>query len=210
MKQNFFAAFAVLFALAMTGCGAQESSSDAQDAMPYGATLTQDVSRGTAMRYDKRFLDAAAVDQVYAYYHAIQTKDAEAFSAALLPLYHAYQLEDVYGGDITDQALVDNTYDAISEYFGYDFEYTLLDITDAVTEDYISADRDSFLSMLDDLAADKGEPSVSEHTQAFYEVSVTRYIAEQGSGVRAETDDMMEDEKLFAIQYDGEWYVIYM
>lgn len=210
MKHKFFAACASLFALALTGCGAQNSSSEAQNDMPYGATVIKDMDRDTTVSYDKRFLDAAAVDQVYAYYHAIQTKDAEAFSAAVFPLYHAYQLEDVYGGNVTDQALVDTTYDAIVEYFGYDFEYTLLDITDAVTEDYISADRDSFLSMLDDLAADKGEPSVSEHTQAFYELTVTRYIAEQGSGVRAETDDMMEDETLFAIQYDGEWYVIYM
>lgn len=210
MKHKLIAAGALLLALCtVTGCG-ESSEINAQDDMPYGATLTKDMSRDIAMSYDTRFLDAALADQIYAYYHAIQTKDAAEFSAALFPLYHRYQLEDVYAGDLTDQDLLDTTYDAITEYFGYDFAFSMLDVNDAVTEDYISADRDSFLPMLEDLAADKGEPSVLEHTQHFYQLTVTRYVTEAGSGVQSETDDVLENEMLFAIQYDGEWYLIYV
>lgn len=210
MKHNRFAACAVLLALALTGCGAQESSAGTEDDLPYGATITKDMSRGITMSYDARFLDAAAADRIYAYYHAIQTKDAAEFASAVFPLYHEYQLEEVYGGELTDQDLLDTTYDAITEYFGYDFVFSMIEVTDAVTEDYISPDRDNFLAMFDDLAADEGKPSVSEHTDAFYELSVTRYVAEQGAGERGETDDVLRDETLFAIRYDGEWYVVYV
>lgn len=211
MKHKLFAAIgAMLLTLCtLTGCG-EKTESDPQDDMPYGATIVKNTERDIAVSYDKRFLDDGLVDQIFAYYHAVQTKDAAEFSAALFPLYHAYQMEDVYGGELTDQDLMDSTYDAIAEYFGYDFAFSLLDVTDAITEDYVSPDRDSFLLMLDDLAADKGETPVSEHTQNFYQLTVTRYVTEEGSGILQETDDVLEDETLFAIQYDNEWYLIYV
>lgn len=212
MKQRMFAVAGVILltACTLTGCGGTTDAPDTQEELPYGATITKVTSREIAVCYDARYLEAALVDQIYAYYHAIQTKDAAEFSAALFPLYHDYQLEDVYGGELSDQELLDTTYDVITEYFGYDFEFALLDVTEAVTEDYLSADRDSLLFMLDDLAADKGQPSVTEHTQNFYQLTVTRYVTEQGSGIRSETDDVLEGETLFAIQYDNEWYLIYV
>lgn len=212
MKQKFLAACAVLLAVcALNGCGGESSeTTETQDDMPYGSTVVNDMERDIAVSYDKRFLEDGLVDQIYAYYHAISAKDAAEFTSALFPLYHEYQLEEVYGGEIDDQTLLDTTYDTIAEYFGYDFAFSLLEVTDAVTEDFVSADRDSFYAMLEALASDKGEPSLAEHTQGFCELTVTRYVTEAGSGVRHETGDVLEHETLFAIQYDGEWYVIYV
>lgn len=211
MKRKLFAAAGaiLLAACSLTGCGGESSEAELKDALPYGATLVKETERGIAISYDKRYLEDALVDQIYMYYHAIQTKNAEEFSAVMFPLYHEYQLTEIYGGEVTDQALMDATYDAVAEYFGYDFEYAMLEITNAITEDYLSADRDSFLSMLDDLAADNGQPSVTEHTQNFFELTVTRYVAEAGSGILRETDDVLENETLFAIQYDNDWYLLY-
>ena len=196
-------------ALMLGGCGEAAGNNVETDQLPYGATVTIDTSRDITMSYDARFIEPELADKVYAYYHAVQTKNAEEFTPVLFPLYHDYQLNDLYEGQIDDQVLMESSYSAVQEYFGFDFEYSMIDITGAIMSDGISEERDRLRQMLDDLADDKDQPAVSTHTTYFYELSVTRYVTEQGSGEREETDYVLTDEKLYAMKYDDQWCLVY-
>lgn len=212
MKHRFFAAAGALLLSAawLTGCG-ESGETETMDELPYGATLTKTTDRDIALSYDARFIDDELAGQIHAYYHSIQARDAEEFASAIFPLYHDYQLEEVYGGQYTDQDLLDTTYDAITEYFEMDdFVYSMVEVTDLVAVDGVSSDRDQFLAMLDDLAADKNAPKISQNATYFYQMLVTRYVTEPDSGVHSETDDVLTDETLYAIEYEGKWYLIYV
>lgn len=214
MKQKFFAALcaAVLTVCPLTGCGAESSAEpetlSMQD-LPYGSTLTEDSAHDITAAYDKRFFDDDLANKVIGYYDAIQKKDGELFKSVVFPLYHDYQMKTVYEDKITEQQLMETTYDTIKEYFGYDFEFSYLNIDECVYQDGISGERDTLKQFLDDLSEQNGGKKISEDTQKLYELSVTRHTAKQGSGDRTETPDKLESERLYAIQYQNEWYIMY-
>ena len=214
MKHKFSAAACacMLAACSLTGCGAAGESSD--DGMnleqyPYGSTLVEDTSRSMTISYDKRFLDDALVEKIYTYYHSLESKDGEAFGSVMFPLYHDYQLHTLYEDSMTDQDLAEGTHDNIKEYFGYDFDYAFIDVTNVVTKLGESSGRDSLELMLDQLAEEKKQKPVSDDTQHLYEMTITRYIDKKGSGTKTQTNDSMSDETLYAIQYQNEWYLMY-
>ena len=214
MKYKFSAAACacLLAACSLTGCGAAgESSDDGMDLehYPYGSTLVEDTSRSMTISYDKRFLDDALVEKIYTYYHSLESKDGEAFGSVMFPLYHDYQLHTLYEDSMTDQDLAEGTYDNIKEYFGYDFDYTFIDVTNVVTKLGESSGRDSLELMLDQLAEDSGEKPVSSSMQALYELTIDRYYCDKGANIHGETDSVIEDERLFALKYENEWYLIY-
>ena len=205
------AACAVLLtACSLAGCGAAESQEvHTSDEMPYGATFATDSSRDIALSFDKRFVDDALADKIYTYYHSIQEKDGEAFGSVMFPLYHAYQLETLYENELSDQQIVENSYDAIKEHFGYDFDYSFIEITDLVADPEDSGSDTSLPALLDQLAKEKGDKAVSEDTQHLYAMYMTRHVTEKGSGDKTETPDTLTGETLYAIQYQNEWYLIY-
>lgn len=214
MKQKLFAAVcaAVLAVCPLAGCGETGSSQDVnitEEQLPYGSTISEDFSRDITAAYDTRFLDQGVVDKIVGYYDAIQKKDGDAFKSVVFPLYHDYQMQTIYEGKLTEQQIVEATYDAIKENFGYDFEFSYLDINGFVSKDGFSGERDTLIQLLDDLAVQNGDQKISENTQAFYELTITRYTAKQGSGERHETADLLANEKLYAIQYQNEWYIMY-
>ena len=213
MKERLFAAAGALLlaACSLTGCGesAKQEENITSDQMPYGSTVSEDTSRSMTISYDKRFVEDALVEKIYTYYHAIESKDGEALGSVMFPLYHAYQLEEFYGGKVDDQALADSTYDAIREYFGYDFDYSYIEITDMVSKLGESAGRDALALQLDQLANEKGEKPVSDDTQHLCELTLTRHVDKKGSGNKTETPDTLTGETLYAIQYQNEWYLMY-
>ncbi|MBR3417554.1 MAG: hypothetical protein IKG82_02555, partial [Oscillospiraceae bacterium] len=125
MKRKFIAlAGALLLTVCpLTGCGSTGSNNDlnlTEDEMPYGSTLVKVGELAVPVQYDRRFLEDALVEKLAAYYHALQEKDSEAFSALMFPLYHNYELETVYEGKYTDADVVNNTHEAICESVGRD------------------------------------------------------------------------------------------
>ncbi len=212
MKHRLLTAVCALLLMgcSLTGCGASNSTDDiAEEQLPYGATISSDSSRSMTFSYDKRFLDDALVDKLYTYYHAIETKDGEAFGSVLFPLYHDYQLTALYENTLTDQDIIDRTYDSIKEYFGYDFAYTFVDVTNLASQIGESSSRDALAVMLDQLAEDQDMKAISDDTQKLYELTVTRYVDKKDSGNKKETEDSLVGETLFAIQYQNEWYLMY-
>lgn len=212
MKRRLFTAVCTLLLTVclLTGCGTSNHTEDiTEDQLPYGATISADSSRSMAFSYDKRFLDEELVNKLYTYYHSIETKDGEAFGSVLFPLYHEYQLTILYENTLTDQDIIDRTYDSIKDYFGYDFSYTFVDITDLASQIGESSSRDALAIMLDQLAQEQDMKVISEDTQKLYELTVTRYVDKQGSATKTETDDSLVGETLFAIQYQNEWYLMY-
>ena len=206
------AAAMLLSACAVTACGEQSSATEdqAEEDMPYGATVVENRDGDYTLCYDRRFLDDYLVDMVRKYYLSIQEKDGEAFSKLLFPLYHQYQLDEFYEGELTDQDIVDRTNAAISEYYNIDFAYSYIDIKSLIDTDSQSQERDSLLPMLDDLAAEKDMPKISEKTEKLYEMTIDRYIGERGKTDKNPTDIVLKDEKLYAIKYDDQWYLIYL
>lgn len=197
----------------MTGCGAPKADTQeniAEDEMPYGSTVTEDRSYGFTVSYDKRFLAPELVEKIAGYYRAIQEKDGTAFAALMFPCYHQYQMEQVYEGKVTDQALMDATYDTVKEYFGFDFAFSYIDITNFVSSEGQSEDYDAMYPMIAKLVEEQGEGKLSENMQALYELTVTRYVAEKGKNENSITEYVLKDEKLFAIQYQNQWYLMYL
>lgn len=216
MKKRMTALFAAAAMLIcpLTACGSQQQSSQDEENvamadMPYGSTLSMNVNTSVPMQYDNRFIDSELVDKIAAYYHSVQENDAEEFASVLFPLYHKYEMEQLYEGQYTEEQIVQSTYDALHDYYGGDFEFSLIDITQVVEKDQISANRDALIGMLDDLASDQGEEKVSEQTDSFIEMTITRYLTDKGSGEHGETDSKIADETLYGIHYQGQWYLIY-
>ncbi len=203
----------ILTVCSLTGCGNTGASGNTDDIntedLPYGSTISIDSSRSMTISSDKRFIDDALTETIYTYYHSIETKDGEAFSSVMFPIYHEYQLSEYYEDEVTDQELLESTYDSIKEYFGYDFAYSFIDITDVKYKTGESSSRDGLVMMLDQLAEGKDIKPISDETQNLYEMTVTRYVDKQGSGTKKETEDSLVGETLFAIQYQGKWYLMY-
>ena len=203
----------ILTVCSLMGCGNSGASGNTDDIntedLPYGSTISIDSSRSMTISSDKRFIDDALTETIYTYYHSIETKDGEAFSSVMFPIYHEYQLSEYYEDEVTDQELLESTYDSIKEYFGYDFAYSFIDITDVKYKTGESSSRDGLVMMLDQLAEEKDIKPISDETQNLYEMTVTRYVDKQGSGTKKETEDSLVGETLFAIQYQGKWYLMY-
>lgn len=196
----------------LTGCGeSQPAEIVTEDAMPYGATITESTALPIAFSYDSRFVDDELLNMIYSYYHAIEERDAETFTSLMFPIYHKYQMETVYDNSVTEQEILDATHDAINEYFGFDtdFLYCLIDITELYNKQGVSDNRDLMTMMLDKIAQDAGEPLVSEETQALYEMHITRYVDKAENVSKSVTDYALKDEILYAIQYQDKWYLMY-
>ena len=103
------------------------------------------------------------------------------------------------------------TLSCVGQYFGMesDWEYSFIDITALLTKEGESDDRDAMVMMLDKIAEDQGEEAVSKETQALCELRVTRYIEPKGENSKAITDYAMQDEVLYAIKYQDQWYLMY-
>lgn len=208
-KTTMILASVLLCTCMLSACGDSSSGDDiAMEDLPYGATLTVDKSREIGIQFDRRYLEDNLLDVIIAYHHALQTNNAEEFSACLFPLYHEYELEELYGGEVTDAAIVETSNAELEAYYGEPYAFSLIDITGMIWEDNVSPDRDALLGMLDDLAADAGQPAVSEELQALYELNITVYLDSKDSGTKSETDVYMT-EALYAIHYEGKWYLIY-
>ncbi|MBR3418541.1 MAG: hypothetical protein IKG82_07610, partial [Oscillospiraceae bacterium] len=82
-------------------------------------------------------------------------------------------------------------------------------VTDLITKQGTSENYDALYLMLDQLAEDNGQEPVTKNMQAFYELTVDRYLCDKGAGIKGETDSLIEGERLFALKYENEWYLIY-
>ena len=206
------AACAVLLgALSLAGCGESGPKEViTEDQLGYGATFVNDFSRDIVLSYDSRFLDAALLDKIFTYYDAIQKKDGEAFGSVMFPLYHDYQMNTVYEGKKSEQDIAEIMNKAVREKYDYDYEYTFVEISDMISGNGVSQTRDSLLSMLNQLSQEKNGKKITADVQSLYELNMTTYVAEKGSGIRGETPDVLKDNTLFAIQYQNEWYLMYM
>ena len=175
--------------------------------MPYGATLTVSKSHGVPIQYDKRFFDSDFLDAVANYYLGIQNKDVARYTAAQLPLYHDFELNTLYNGEYSEQDLINLYYDGIAEVMNGAFEFAFIDLADA-SKGTVYSDSNTLLSQLDQISNEKDGTQMSKNVDAIYELTVVRFLTEAGSNVRTETDDMLEDEELFAMHYLGKWYII--
>ncbi len=212
-KKTHRTALALMLCAAMlTGCGTASSAEPAGTSaapLPYGTTVTEVFTgKKLPVRYDYSYISEEAVDAVLSYYTAIQNDDAALFSGMQFPLWKNYFLSQVLGGQYTDEDILHNTHKAMNEYVGGEFEYALIDITDSVRNDGYQASQ-NIVQMLDDLSSDQGGGVISADISAFYELTVTRYLAKKGTNQPGETDTALLDERLFVFCHKGQWYIIY-
>ena len=199
-------------ALLLTGCGKSPEPEFQEDELPYGATITIDTTRSVALQYDYRFLDSNELDVIAAYFTAIENADAQALADVQFPLYHDYQLNQVLGGQYTDEDIASGMQYGYEKSYGAPFEFALIDITeraDLRNPAQATDDGNGLIELLDALTSNNGMPKFSETTAGFYELTVTRYLADAGSGAQSETETYITDEKLYTMEYQGKWYVIY-
>lgn len=194
-------------AICLTACGGTDSTVT-QDQMPYGATITTNASAyPMAMQYDNRFLEDALIARLADYYDAIQTQDAARYAAVQLPLYHDYELTTLMGGEYTDDDIVKMVYSGLAEYNGGAFEFAMVEITDA-KRGTVYSDTAALIEILDTLSTETSGTQISQNIDNAYELTVRRYLTNAGSGVRRETNTIVEEESLFALHWNGTWYFI--
>ncbi len=195
-----------ILAVSVCGCGSS-GQTITQDELPYGATIESHKEDGILpSQYDFRFVTADMRDTVLRYYYAIQTKDTALFESVQHPLWRDYELNTVYSGQFTDEQLLSAAYDQLALKMTDDFEFSFIDITDAEKCEE-GSDGMRIVEVLDALAKDKGESDFS--VQAMWKLTVTRFLAKKGSGVRGETSVVLEDEMLYLMQCQNDWYLIY-
>ena len=216
MKRKLIALAGVLLfaACPLTACEKPHKSENAglnmtEDDMPYGSTLVKNTELAVPMQYDRRFIDDDLAKTVAAYYHAIQEQDDAEFAGVLFPLYHTYEMETFYEGKYTDADILKNTHEGMQSIHGADFDFALIDILDLVKRQGVSNDLDSLAVMLNQLAADQNDTSFSEDMQSLIELQIDRYLCDRGAGIKKETDSVIADEKLYAVKYKDQWYLIY-
>ena len=73
----------------------------------------------------------------------------------------------------------------------------------------VSNDLDALAVMLNQLAADQNDTGFEKDMQAIYELQVDRYLCDKGAGIKKETDSVIADERLYAVKYKDQWYLIY-
>lgn len=198
-------------ALLLTGCAGGSSSSlpdQSMEEMPYGATLTHNTSASPSIQYDNRFLPEGAADAICRFYRAIQSKDVNLFVGVQFPLWHDYFINEYLEGKYTDEQILSNTNDSMREFFGGNFRYSLIDVTDCVV-DTTHVETESIVAVLDDLAQEKGMDRVSKDVDSFITVTVSRYFTEPSSTHKDITDRVLKDEKLYLMHHQQAWYVIF-
>mgnify|MGYP006873162289 CR=1 FL=1 len=206
-RKGFTALLLAGILLTAAACGEESSTTggvqEAMEDMPYGATMTKisNTDRPSVL-YDARYISDGMLEAVLGYYTAIQTQDADRFTALQFPLYRSYQLENVLGGEFTDADILASTYSALSEYNGGDFVFSMIEITDYSTG-VDNSRTDELLALLDGISADQGGDKISEDVTALCELTITRYLADADSDEHAETDTVLADEALFVMEYQS-------
>ena len=207
-------ACALCAGLLLTACGSSSSSSEpvhiSQSELPYGATLSMNTQYGLPVMCDNRYLEDGLIEAVSKYYHSLQENKPEEFSSVLFPMYHNYELNTVYEGQIDDAGIVDNSYMMLKDYYGKAFEFSMVSIESIVTEDDVKPGRDALKNMLIDLAADEKVENFKEDFDALYELDIMLYLTDKGSGIQTETEFSIPNEKLYGVHYQGQWYLIYV
>ncbi len=204
------ALLAMTFLPVLTACDRNNGLNVAEEDLPYGSTITVNKEDYILpVQYDHRFINEELLNTVLRYYYAVQTNDVEMFTQMQHPLYMQYQLEEVLGGQYTNEDILDNSGEALRTFNDdQDFVFSFIDITDCVkgTEYTTSA---TLLEILDDLSEEADGSKLSKDITQFYELTITRYLADRDSGIKGETDKVMYDEKLFVFECKDEWYIIY-
>lgn len=197
----------------LTACDRSGSSSGGEDysesQLPYGATIVVDKNYPISIQYDRRCLDEALIAKVVDFYDAIQTQDAAKFKDVQLPLYHDYSLAQSYGGKYTDADILKLAFETdLTDEDGNAYDFSLIDITDA-HRGTVYSDTATTLELLDKIAEEQGTSKISTSVDDAREMTIARYLTKQGSGERGETDNMLEEESILALHYNGEWVLIY-
>ena len=203
----------ILCAGLLTACGDSSSSAPVhieQSELPYGATLSLNTQYGVPVQCDTRFLEDSLIEAVSHYYHSIQENKAEEFSSVLFPMYHNYELNTVYEGQNDDAGIVSNSYQMVKQYYGKEFDFSLVSVDSIITEDNIKPGRDALKNMLIDLASDEKIENFKEDFDALYELDLTLYLTDKGSGIQSETENVIGNERLYGVHYQGKWYLIYL
>ena len=194
----------------LTACGGDSDVTMKQSDLPYGATLALKKEAGKpTIQYDSRFVPEECFDTLLTYYDCIVTQNAEQFASIQLPVYHDYQLETMLEGKYTDAQILENSHEAFKQYFGGEFAFAMLDITECLDKD-ASSTGENLLTMIDGLYEDAGKSEkFSDGVSDLREMKITRYLAAAGSGKDTETNCALEDETLVLLKYADKWYVIY-
>ena len=208
-KHRFFAVLAAAMLL-LTACGGESSGEDVAEAqLPYGATMCIEKDGKIAMEYDKRFLDGELVQRLSEYYYAIASRNAELYTAQLLPLYHDYELQTLYGGLVDDKDILNNTYAELCNYYGKEFDFSMISVSDVIQEDYLDADRDAVKKMLIDLAADQKVENFEQSIDKFAQIKLTVYLTDRASGVKKETACSINGT-MYGVHSQGKWQLVYI
>ncbi len=191
----------------LTAC--KDDTLIAEDQLPYGATIAVNKEDYILpVQYDYRFISEEMLNTVLRYYYSIQSNDAELFAELQHPLYMNYQLDEVLGGKYTNEDILDNSGEALRTFNEGDFAFSFIDITDCITGKSHTTSA-TLMEILDSLSEDADGTKISKDITQFFELTVTRYLTDAGSGIKGETNKVMYDEKLFVFECKDEWYIIY-
>ncbi|MBR3267640.1 MAG: hypothetical protein IKI58_02775 [Oscillospiraceae bacterium] len=193
--------------LLLTSCGGSDSSSSVtvitESDMPYGSTMTVNKQYSNIpIQYDRRFIEEELVETIAKYYHALQENKTEDFAASLFQPYHQYELQILYKGLYTDEAIVDTSHRSLDEVYGTGWKFSMISVDEAVTEENISPDRDALANMLKDLASDEGIENFETDFDKLYEMEVSMYLEDQGSAPVGKS-------LMYGVHYQDKWYLIY-
>ncbi|MBQ8921005.1 MAG: hypothetical protein IJ060_02460 [Oscillospiraceae bacterium] len=213
-KQSLVLSGMLCAGLLLSACGSSSSAAEPvhidQSELPYGATLSLNTQYGVPVQYDTRYLEDGLIEAIGHYYHAIEKNDAAEFSSVLFPLYHNYELNTVYEGQIDDAGIVSNSFYILQDYYGKEFDFALASVESIITADDVKPGRDALKNMLIDLAADEKVENFKEDFDALYELDLTLYLTDKGSGIQSETEFSIPNETLYGVHYQGQWYLIYV
>jgi len=195
----------------LTGCGnSSDANLSSEELYPYGTTLTFSKTTAVPIQYDKQYLDDSLAEAVAKYYHSIAANDAKEFSESLFPMYHTYELDELYSGLITDEDLVTKTRQTLASYYEKDFSIAMVDVTYAVTEDNLDPTRDAVKNMLIDLAADEKVEDFDKDLDGLCQLEISLYLTDRYSGEKGETDFLLSGGLMYGVHYQNEWYVMYI
>lgn len=207
-KALFLAALALT---AFTGCGSNSESGTTiqEEDLPYGATMRLEKDRfSVPVQYDRRFLPDGAVQVVSDYYLSFQTQDLALFESVQTEQYMQYRLEDVYGGEYTNQGILEASHESMVSFVGEEYVVALVDITYATSEKAVS-NIPTVLDMLDSVSEAADNTKVSEQIPEIYEIKVDLYVDTAASGAKGYTSlNPVTDEVLYVFSLDGSWYLV--
>lgn len=188
-----------LTCLLFTGCSSQKQNMNyTEEELPYGATMKSDKnSYAVPMTWDRRFLEPEQISVVADYLGAIQNADADLYTSVALPLYTAYQVEEVYDYENTE-AMVNALHEGLCGQLADDFHFEMV-LVNEFSADRNTGGLEAILDLLDKIS--DGEKFTDTMQNAWALELEWEFSYNQGNGTGS-----TETQYLYLFLVDDQYY----